>query len=98
MIQCVDSRNEKNPYCSRVCCSEAVRTRWTQTAEARRARVVLYRDIRTYGFREVYYQKAREAGVLFVRFAEGRAAGQRCWRLAGQGDRRGHWPGTQPQA
>jgi len=33
--------------------------------------VVLYRDIRTYGFREVYYQKAREAGVLFVRFAEG---------------------------
>ena len=72
MIQCVDSRNDKNPYCSRVCCSEAVKN----ALELKRQKpgasvVVLYRDIRTYGFREVYYQKAREAGVLFVRFAEG---------------------------
>jgi heterodisulfide reductase subunit A len=29
---------------------------------------VLYRDIRTYGFREKYYQQAREAGVIFVRY------------------------------
>jgi heterodisulfide reductase subunit A len=32
---------------------------------------VLYRDIRTYGFREVYlYQKARKNGVIFIRFDE----------------------------
>jgi len=29
---------------------------------------VLYRDIRTYGFKEDYYQKAREEGVLFIRY------------------------------
>jgi heterodisulfide reductase subunit A len=29
---------------------------------------VLYRDIRTYGFREIYYKKAREAGVVFLRY------------------------------
>ena len=29
---------------------------------------VLYRDIRTYGFREKYYKQAREAGVVFIRY------------------------------
>jgi heterodisulfide reductase subunit A-like polyferredoxin len=72
MIQCVDSRNEKNPYCSRVCCSEAVKNALELKRQKPNARVVvLYRDIRTYGFREVYYQQAREAGVLFVRYSEG---------------------------
>jgi heterodisulfide reductase subunit A-like polyferredoxin len=31
---------------------------------------ILYRDIRTYGFREIYYQKAREAGIVFLRYDE----------------------------
>lgn len=30
--------------------------------------MVLYRDIRTYGFREAAYREAREKGVLFVRY------------------------------
>jgi len=30
--------------------------------------IVLYRDIRTYGFREKYYLKAADKGVLFIRF------------------------------
>ncbi|PID40479.1 MAG: hypothetical protein CR984_02985 [Proteobacteria bacterium] len=29
---------------------------------------ILYRDIRTYGEREALYQKAREAGIIFVRY------------------------------
>jgi heterodisulfide reductase subunit A len=29
---------------------------------------VLYRDVRTYGFRETYYKQAREAGVVFIRY------------------------------
>jgi heterodisulfide reductase subunit A len=29
---------------------------------------ILYRDIRTYGFREIYYKKAREAGIVFIRY------------------------------
>ena len=30
--------------------------------------MVLYRDMRTYGFREAAYRDAREKGVLFVRY------------------------------
>ena len=59
------------PYCSRVCCSEAVKNALEIKRRLPRAKVVvLGRDIRTYGFRELYFQKAREAGVLFVRHPE----------------------------
>jgi heterodisulfide reductase subunit A-like polyferredoxin len=68
MIQCVGSRDEQHPYCSRVCCSEAVKNALRIKELAPDARVVvLFKDIRTYGFRELYYQKARRAGVLFIR-------------------------------
>jgi heterodisulfide reductase subunit A len=30
----------------------------------------LYRDIRSYGFRELAYREAREAGVLFLEYSE----------------------------
>jgi len=69
MIQCVGSRNDEHPYCSRVCCSEAVKNALEIKRQRPEARVVvLAKDIRTYGFREEYFQKAREAGVLFVRY------------------------------
>jgi len=69
MIQCVGSRNDEHPYCSRICCSVAVKNALAIKEQYPDANVfVLYRDIRTYGFREIYYQKAREAGVLFVRY------------------------------
>jgi heterodisulfide reductase subunit A len=29
---------------------------------------VLYRDMRTYGFREEYYARAREEGIIFIRY------------------------------
>jgi heterodisulfide reductase subunit A2 len=68
MIQCVGSRNAEHPYCSRVCCSEAVKNAIDLKARIPGARiVVLAKDIRTYGFRELYFQKAREAGILFIR-------------------------------
>jgi heterodisulfide reductase subunit A-like polyferredoxin len=71
MIQCVESRNDEHPYCSRVCCSEAVKNAIEIKRRLPRAKVVvLGRDIRTYGFRELYFQQAREAGVLFVRHPE----------------------------
>ena len=69
MIQCVDSRNEAHPYCSRVCCSEAIKNALELKKQKPKAKVVvLYKDIRTYGFRELAYQQAREAGVLFIRY------------------------------
>jgi heterodisulfide reductase subunit A len=69
MIQCVGSREEEHPYCSRVCCTQAMKNavelkrRSPQTAVT-----ILYRDIRSYGFRERLYRQARRLGVLFLPF------------------------------
>jgi len=69
MIQCVGSREEGHPYCSRVCCREAVKNTLALKQANPAVRVfVLFRDMRTYGFDEVEYQRARESGVVFVRF------------------------------
>jgi heterodisulfide reductase subunit A-like polyferredoxin len=70
MIQCVGSRNEENPNCSRICCQTAVKNALHIKEENPDAQVfILYRDIRTYGLLENYYKKAREQGVLFFRFS-----------------------------
>jgi heterodisulfide reductase subunit A len=67
-IQCVGSRNKKRGYCSRVCCSAAVKNAIVLKKRDPATRVwVLYRDMRTYGFREEWFQKAREMGVEFLR-------------------------------
>ena len=71
MIQCVESRNEKNSYCSRVCCSEAVKNALEIKSRLPQSRIIILgRDIRTYGFRELYFQKAREQGIVFIRHAD----------------------------
>ncbi len=71
MIQCVGSRNDERPYCSRICCSMAVKNALAIKENDPDANVyVLYRDVRTYGFREVYYKKARQAGVVFIRYSK----------------------------
>ena len=69
MIQCVGSRDEERPYCSRVCCSVAVKNAIEiKKKDPKTDVVILYRDIRTYGFLEKYYLKARNLGVRFIRF------------------------------
>jgi heterodisulfide reductase subunit A len=69
MIQCVGSRNEERPNCSRICCSEAVKNSLKIKEKNPDAEVyVLYRDIRTYGFNEDYFQDASEKGVVCVRY------------------------------
>ncbi len=73
MIQCVGSREADHPYCSRVCCGEAIKNALKIKALSPATNVyVLYRDIRTYGFKESYYTKARQQGVAFVRYDETR--------------------------
>jgi heterodisulfide reductase subunit A len=73
MIQCVGSREPDHPYCSRVCCSDAIKNALKIKALSPETNVyVLYRDIRTYGFKESYYTKARQQGVVFVRYDEDR--------------------------
>jgi heterodisulfide reductase subunit A len=69
MIQCVGSRDEERPYCSRLCCTEAVKNALKIKELSPTSHVyVLYRDVRTYGFKESYYTKARQAGVVFIRY------------------------------
>ena len=72
MIQCVGSRDDKHPYCSRICCSEAIKNALKIKQLNKKANIyILYRDMRTYGFKEDYYQRAREEGVIFIRYEEG---------------------------
>jgi heterodisulfide reductase subunit A len=69
MIQCVGSRDENNQYCSRVCCSAAVKNALLLKKLNPAVNIfILYRDVRTYGLKEVYYRKAREAGVIFIQY------------------------------
>ena len=71
MIQCVGSREPDRPYCSRVCCQEAIKNALKIKEINPKTEVyILYRDIRSYGFKELYYQKAREKGVIFIRYDE----------------------------
>jgi len=73
MIQCVGSRNGEHPYCSRTCCGEAVKNAMKIKEVSPGTDVfVLYRDVRTYGFKEDFYRQARERGVIFVPFDEDR--------------------------
>ena len=54
-----------------MCCTNAVKNAIKIKEETPDKNVyVLYRDIRTYGFREIYFTKARELGVIFLRFDE----------------------------
>lgn len=69
MIQCVGSRNNENPNCSRICCQSAIKNALQIKKLQPDAQVfILYRDIRTYGLLEDYYTEARKLGVLFCRF------------------------------
>ena len=68
-IQCVGSRDQDRPYCSRVCCTKAIMS----ALELKKMNpdinvVVLHRDIRTYGLKERLYQEALASGVFFVRY------------------------------
>jgi len=69
MIQCVGSREQPNQYCSRVCCSQAVKNAIRLKEMNHGIKIsILYRDIRAYSFKELYYRKAREMGVNFIRY------------------------------
>ncbi len=71
IIQCVGSRDKERPYCSRICCSESIKNALKIKQLSPKTNVyILYRDIRTYGFRESYYTKARQQGVMFIRYDE----------------------------
>ncbi len=69
MIQCVGSRSLEAPYCSRVCCTQALKNALAIKRRNPQAVVtILYRDLRSYGFRERVYRDARRAGVRFIQY------------------------------
>ncbi|GAB4477567.1 MAG: FAD-dependent oxidoreductase [Anaerolineales bacterium] len=69
MIQCVDSRDDDHPYCSRICCTQAIKNALEIKRRSPHSRVyILYRDLRSYGFREGYYTEARRQGVVFLQY------------------------------
>lgn len=69
MIQCVECRDEKRPYCSRICCMQAVKNALKIKELNPHAEVfILYRDLMTYGFYEKFYKNAREKSVMFLQY------------------------------
>ena len=69
MIQCVGSREPDHLYCSRVCCTGAVKNSLKLKSLNPDAQVsILYRDLRTFGLRETYYRQARLKGVRFFQY------------------------------
>ena len=69
MIQCVGCRNEDRNYCSRVCCSHAVKNALKlKEINPDMDIYILFRDMRTYGFREDYYREASDKHVKFIRY------------------------------
>ena len=69
MIQCVGCRNDDRNYCSRICCSHAIKNALKLKAIHPEMDIyVLFRDMRTYGFIEDYYREASEKDVKFIRY------------------------------
>lgn len=70
-VQCAGSREPERPYCSRLCCTHSVKTAITLRELNPSMNIfILYRDIRTYGQWEDLYKKARDMGIVFVRYSE----------------------------
>jgi len=68
-IQCVGSRIPQRPYCSKVCCTQSIKSALSLKAKNPAMDIfILYRDIRSYGLREDLYREAREQGIKFIRY------------------------------
>ncbi len=69
MIQCVGCRNEERNYCSRICCSQSIKNALKlKEIKPEMDITILFRDMRTYGFKEDYYREAAEKDVRFIRY------------------------------
>lgn len=69
LINCIGSRNNEHPYCSKVCCNQSVQLALKAKDVNPESNIfVLYRDMRTYGFSEDEFLKARKKGVIFIRY------------------------------
>ncbi len=69
MIQCVGCREEERNYCSRICCSHALKNALKLKEKNPEMDIyILFRDMRAYGFREDFYREAADKDVRFIRY------------------------------
>jgi heterodisulfide reductase subunit A len=69
MIQCVGCRQEDRNYCARICCSESIKNALKlKEIHPKMDIYILFRDMRTYGFKEDYYREAADKDVKFIRY------------------------------
>ena len=68
-LQCAGSRIPERPYCSKVCCTQSIKSALElKTRNPGMQVFIVYRDMRPYGLREDLYRRARGAGVVFIRY------------------------------
>lgn len=71
MVQCVGARDKAHPWCNRYCCAEALENALLVKEKNPDISVtILFKDMMSYGFRESLYSRARESGVIFIRYAD----------------------------
>ncbi len=69
MIQCVGSRSKDRQYCSSICCGMSVKNALKIKEMNPKTNIyILYRDMMMYGFLEDYYTRARNSGIIFIRY------------------------------
>jgi heterodisulfide reductase subunit A len=68
-VQCVGSRIAERPWCSKVCCTQSIKSALDLKSTNPDMNIfVLYRDLRSYGLREDLYREARDRGIKFIRY------------------------------
>jgi heterodisulfide reductase subunit A len=68
-VQCVGSRIPQRPYCSKVCCTQSIKSALSLKSRNPEMNIfILYRDLRSYGLREDLYREARTQGIKFIRY------------------------------
>jgi heterodisulfide reductase subunit A2 len=68
-IQCVGSRIPERPYCSKVCCTQSIKSALDLKASHPDMDIfILHRDVRAYGLREDLYRAARTRGIKFINY------------------------------
>jgi heterodisulfide reductase subunit A2 len=69
MIQCVGCRNKDRNYCARICCSQSIKNALKlKEINPKMDIYILFRDMRTYGFKEDFYREAADKDVKFIRY------------------------------
>ena len=68
-VQCVGSRDSERPWCSKVCCTQSIKSALDlKSINPATDIFILYRDLRAYGLREDLYRQARDRGIKFIRY------------------------------